>query len=60
VLGETSREALQRKDLQFRRPGTESHYRVKRQTFRELFGPEHYAAVEQVVPGLVDKLGYPG
>jgi hypothetical protein len=58
VLADTSREALQRKDLQFRKPGAESHYRVKRQTFRELFGPEHYAAVERVVPGLVEKLGY--
>jgi hypothetical protein len=59
VLAETSRAALQRKDLGSRRPGAESHYRVRRQTFRELFGPEHYAAVEEVVPGLVEKLGYP-
>jgi hypothetical protein len=59
VLAETSREALQRKDLAARKPGSESHYRVRRQGFRELFGPEHYAAVERVVPGLVAELGYP-
>jgi hypothetical protein len=59
VLAETSREALQRKDLATRKPGSESHYRVRRQGFRELFGPEHYAAVEDVVPGLVTQLGYP-
>lgn len=59
VLAETSREALQRKDLEHRKPGQESHYRTQRLGFRELFGPEHYAAVERVVPGLVDKLGYP-
>jgi hypothetical protein len=59
VLAETSRTALQRKDLAVRKPGTESHYRVRRQSFRDLFGPEHYEAVERVVPGLVEKLGYP-
>jgi hypothetical protein len=59
VLAETSREALQRKDLAHRKPGQESHYRTRRQGFRDLFGPEHYEAVERVVPGLVEKLGYP-
>jgi hypothetical protein len=59
VLDETSREALQRKDLAHRKPGQESHYRTKRLGFRDLFGPEHYAAVERVVPGLVERLGYP-
>lgn len=59
VLTETSREALQRKDLAHRKPGEESHYRKRRVGFRDLFEPEHYAAVEQVVPGLVEKLGYP-
>jgi hypothetical protein len=59
VLAETSREALQRKDLEHRKPGEESHYRKQRMGFRDLFGPEHYAAVERVVPGLVEQLGYP-
>ena len=59
VLAETSREALQRKDLEHRKPGEDSHYRQRRVTFRDLFEPEHYAAVEQVVPGLVERLGYP-
>jgi hypothetical protein len=59
VVAETSREALQRRDLSGRQPGTESHYRVERQTFRELFGPQHHEAVERVVPGLVERLGYP-
>lgn len=59
VLQDTSREALQRQDLARRPPGADSHYRVTRQSFRDLFGPEHYAAIEQVVPGLVERLGYP-
>jgi hypothetical protein len=59
VLAETSREALQRKDLAHRKPGEESHYRKRRVGFRDMFEPEHYEAVERVVPGLVEKLGYP-
>jgi hypothetical protein len=59
VLAETSREALQRRDLAHRKPGEESHYRKRRVGFRDLFEDEHYAAVEQVVPGLVERLGYP-
>jgi hypothetical protein len=59
VMRETSREELQRKDLEQRDTGSESHYRVRREGFRELFTPEHYEAVERVVPGLVEKLGYP-
>jgi hypothetical protein len=59
VLAETSREALQRKDLAHRKQGQESHYRTRRLGFRDLFGPEHYEAVERVVPGLVEQLGYP-
>lgn len=59
VLRDTSREALQRQDLARRAPGANSHYRVTRQSFRELFGPEHYEAFEHVVPGLVERLGYP-
>lgn len=59
LLAETSRDALQRKDLSHRAPGSESHYRVMRQGFRELFSPQHYEAVDRVVPGLVERLGYP-
>lgn len=58
VLRETSRESLQAKDLAQREPGSESHYRVDRKTHRDLFKPEHYAAMEDVVPGLVKRLGY--
>lgn len=59
VLAETSREALQRKDLANREAGAQSHYRVHQQGFRDLFGPQHYAAIEKVVPGLIERLGYP-
>jgi hypothetical protein len=59
VLNETSREALQAKDLANRAPGAESHYRVDRKGYRDLFKPEHYAAMERIVPGLVEQLGYP-
>jgi hypothetical protein len=60
VLAETSREALQRRDLAERGDrDSESHYRVHRQSYQELFKPEHYAALEEVVPGLIEKLGYP-
>ena len=59
VLQDTSRESLQRQDLARRPPGADSHYRVTRQGFRELFGPEHYTALEEMVPGLVERLGYP-
>lgn len=59
VLNETSREALQAKDLARREPGAESHYRVDRKGFRELFKAEHYAALEAVAPGLTERLGYP-
>lgn len=58
VVGDVSREALQARDLAARTDG-ESHYRVDRRTFRELFGPEHHAAIEAIIPGLVEKLGYP-
>ena len=59
LLAQTSREALQRRDLAKRSPGSESHYRVQRQSYQNLFKPEHYAAIEEVVPGLIERLGYP-
>jgi hypothetical protein len=58
VLAETSREALQRKDLADREAGAESHYRVNRRSYRDAFKPEHYQALEKVVPGLIEQLGY--
>jgi Sulfotransferase domain len=58
LLGDVSREALQAKDLAQRKDG-ESHYRVDRKGFRELFKPEHYDAMESIVPGLCARLGYP-
>jgi len=59
VVDGTSRESLQRKDLETRSAGEESHYRVKRQGYRDLFDQRHYDLVEQIVPGLVERLGYP-
>lgn len=58
LLQDVSREALQSKDLARLKEGEESHYRVKRQTFRDLFTDDHYAAVEAAVPGLAAQLGY--
>ncbi len=60
VRAETSREELQKRDLAERGdPSSESHYRLRRQSYQELFKPEHYKAIEEVVPGLIEKLGYP-
>jgi hypothetical protein len=59
VLRETSRDELQRQDLARREPGADSHYRVERKSFRDLFRTEHYQALEDIVPGLVERLGYP-
>lgn len=58
VVLETSRESLQRKDLAVREPGSESHYRIDRRGFRELFEDRHYEALEAIAPGLVRRLGY--
>lgn len=58
VLADVSREALQVKDLSQRADGSESHYRVDRSTFRDLFTDEHYAAVDALAPGLATRLGY--
>lgn len=59
VLMDVSREAVQRKDMAMRGDASQTHYRVDRKTFRELFDERHYAAVEAVVPGLAQRLGYP-
>ncbi len=59
VLAETSRDALQKQDLAERKPGSESHYRVYRPGYRELFKPEHYEAIEAVLPGFIERMGYP-
>ena len=58
VLMDVSRDALQAKDLAHRSDG-ESHYRVRRESFREVLKPEHLEAIETIVPGLVSRLGYP-
>ncbi|QIX25479.1 sulfotransferase domain-containing protein [Nocardioides sp. JQ2195] len=58
VLTDVSREALQVKDLAQRAEGSESHYRVDRTTFRDLFTDEHHAAVDALAPGLAARLGY--
>lgn len=58
VVRDTSRESLQRKDLATRASGSESHYRINRRGYRELFEEEHYAAIEAVAPGLAMRMGY--
>jgi len=58
VLADVDRETLQKKDLAARSDPSESHYRVKRETFRDVFKPEHYALIEEMAPGLVEKFGY--
>lgn len=57
VLADVDRSALQAKDLAKRGDG-QSHYRVKQDTFRDVFKPEHYAAMNEVAPGLAQRLGY--
>jgi len=59
VLNDVSREALQARDLAHREAGAESHYRVDRKSFRDVFQPEHHEALEAIVPGLAERLGYP-
>jgi len=59
VLTDVSRGALQAKDLAARKAGSESHYRLSRTTFRDVFKPEHYAAMDEVAPGIVTRMGYP-
>ena len=57
VLGDVSRDSLQAKDLAQRKDG-ESHYRVDQKTFRDVFKPEHYEAMDSVAPGLLAQMGY--
>ena len=59
VLMDVSRDALQAKDLATRKDGAESHYRVDRKTFRDVFKPQHYEAMDRVAPGLAETMGYP-
>jgi Sulfotransferase domain len=59
VVADTSRAALQRRDLAGRPPGSDSHYRVNRQAHDEVLKAEHLRAIEEVVPGLIERLGYP-
>lgn len=58
VLTDVSRDSMQARDLALRPTGSESHYRVHRQGYRDLFGPEHVAACEAASPGLTQRLGY--
>jgi hypothetical protein len=58
VLSQVSRESLQFQDLAQREPGSESHYRVRQQGFDEVFKPQHHEAIERIVPGLPQRLGY--
>lgn len=54
-----TRAALQRRDLAQRESGGESHYRVSREGYREIFNREHYEAMESIIPGFAAQLGYP-
>ncbi|BBH17132.1 hypothetical protein Back2_14190 [Nocardioides baekrokdamisoli] len=59
VMADVSRESMQARDLALRPAGSESHYRVNRLSYRDLFGPEHFAACEAASSGLAQRLGYP-
>lgn len=59
LLRDVSRESLQARDLAQRGDG-ESHYRLRQDSWREVFKPEHHEALEQAAPGLVARLGYGG
>jgi hypothetical protein len=59
VLSDVSRDSLQKKDLAHRKEGEESHYRVNRRSFRDVFQPAHYEAIEAIVPDLAKRLRYP-
>lgn len=57
VLRQTSRQSLQKRDLE-QRKGTDSHYRVRQSGHREHFAPAHYAAFRAATGDLVERLGY--
>lgn len=57
ILQQTSRAALQRRDLDVRGDGR-SHYRVQQTSHRDLFSADHYRLFNHVAPGLVEALGY--
>jgi hypothetical protein len=58
VLQETSRDALRARDLENRAAGQESHYRDRPSRHQDVFTAVHHAKMEEVAPGLVEKLGY--
>ncbi|KRB77719.1 hypothetical protein ASE01_05820 [Nocardioides sp. Root190] len=57
VLRDVDRGTLQSKDLARRKDG-ESHYRVNQSGHEDVFSDVHYAAIERVAPGLIERLGY--
>lgn len=59
LMADISRAALQARDIAQRGDPALSHYRVQQRSYAEFFSAEHYAAVEAVVPGLAERLGYP-
>lgn len=59
VVQDVSRGSLQQADLSHRKEGSESHYRVDRQTWSDVLTPDQVSAVEAIVPGLRKRLGYP-
>jgi hypothetical protein len=32
---------------------------VKREGYEEFLKPEHYAAIERILPGFIEQMGYP-
>ena len=59
VIAETSRSSLQKQDLARRPEGSESHYRVNREKHWEVLNDDHLRAIEETVPGFIEKVGYP-
>lgn len=57
LLADTDRSALQAKDLARRKDG-ESHYRVKQDGHEVVFTEVHHKAINEVAPGLIERLGY--
>jgi hypothetical protein len=58
LLKDVDRSSLQAKDLAKRKDG-DSHYRLNQEGSREVFSKVHHDALDEVAPGLIERLGYP-
>ncbi len=58
VLQDTSRDALQKRDLERRAPGEESHYRREASEHVKFFGVQHHQLFLEVNGDLLERLGY--